>query len=139
MTLVGLSVRDPPLHTPFLRGPTDMLASSSIFVKCEEVRYFYILCLKEVAQTVLVSGLQHLNLNLKLVSQGFVFGFVLLTHEFLVTHHTREMTQSLCRPKDPIIASSLSVEKGLAKTGSENISVSRPTLPHHREGISRKL
>lgn len=120
-----------------------MLALSSIFVKFEEVRYFYILCLKEAPQTVLVLGLRHLNPNLKLVSQGFVFccvfGFVSLTHEFLVTRHTRETTQSLRRPKDPIIASPLFVEKGLAKTGSENTSVSRPTLPRRREGLSRKL
>lgn len=92
---------------------------------------------------MLVLGLRHLNLNLKLVSQGFVFcfvfGLVLLTHEFPVTRHTREMTQSLHLPRDPVIASALSVERGLAKTGPENTSVSRPTPPHRREGISREL
>lgn len=106
MTRRGLGFRDPHSHTALPRGPTDGLASSSVFVKFEEVRYFYILCLKEATQTVLVLGLRHLNLNPRLVSQGFVFcfvfGLVLLTHEFLVTRHTREMTQSLHRTNDPI-------------------------------------
>lgn len=48
--------------------------------------YFYILCLKEAIQTVLVSGPQRLNLNLKWVPKGFVLGRVLLAHEFPVTH-----------------------------------------------------